>query len=44
MRLICINVQFGKVGNPVVGQGNFIQSSSMDLKTKWKTDIVNEGM
>jgi len=44
MSLICITVHFGKVGNPVGGQGNFIQSSSMNLKTKWKTDIVNEGM
>jgi len=44
MRLICITLHFGKVGNTVVGQENCIQSSLKDLKREWKTDIVNGGM
>jgi len=44
MRLICITVHFGKVANPVIGQGNCIQSSLMDLNTKWRIDILNGDM
>jgi hypothetical protein len=43
MLLICIIVHFGKVGKPVDGKENCIQSSLMDLQRKWRPDIVNEG-